>query len=137
MKFKRKIHFITLNYVSEYTLHSKLSECTLCTLNYYAYHTLHFGYHTSHSDVTLAVMFDRIILHVTNTCFLLRWNKLKRMKHPSSNLIKIKANFFHISLSHMCASSQIQILLKTSGPTHLNHRPKRRKKLKFSLKFTF
>ena len=32
---KRKLHFITINYALDYTLHHKLSNYTLCTLNYY------------------------------------------------------------------------------------------------------
>ena len=75
--------FTILNYAPNYTLHPKLFERTLCILNY---HTLHLG-------VTFAVMFNEILLHVTNICFLLMWNKLKRLKHPSSKSIKTKANF--------------------------------------------
>ena len=86
-----KLHFITLNYPLNYTLHHKLSDCTLCTLNYHTYHALHPG-------VIFTVIFNRILLHVTSTCFLLRWNKVKRLKHPFSKLIKTKLKFFHISL---------------------------------------
>ena len=39
--FKGKLHFTTLNYPLDYTLHPKLSDCTLCTLNYHTYHALH------------------------------------------------------------------------------------------------
>ena len=84
---KGKLHFTTLNYALDYTLHLKLSDYTLCTLNYHTYHTLHFG-------VIFAVIFNRILLHVTSTCFLLRWNKVKRLKHPSPKSIKTKPNFF-------------------------------------------
>ena len=73
-----KLHCTTLNYALYYTLHLKLSDCTLCTLNYHTYHTLHPG-------VIFVVIFNRIMLHVTNTCFLLRWNKVERLKHPSSS----------------------------------------------------
>ena len=86
-----KLHFTTLNYPLDYTLHPKLSDCTLCTLNYHTYHALHPG-------VIFTVIFNRILLHVTSTCFLLRWNKVKRLKHPSSKLIKTKLKFFYISL---------------------------------------
>ena len=71
-----KLHFTTLNYPLDYTLHHKLSDCTLCTINYHTYHALH-------PDVIFTVIFNRILLHVTSTCFLLRWNKIKRLKHPS------------------------------------------------------
>ena len=71
--------FTILNYAPNYTLYPKLFERTLCILNY---HTLHPG-----------VTFAEILLHVTNICFLLMWNKLKRLKHPSSKSIKTKANF--------------------------------------------
>ena len=86
-----KLHFTTLNYPLDYTLHPKLSDCTLCTLNYHTYHALHPG-------VIFTVIFNRILLRVTSTCFLLRWNKFKRLKHPSSKLIKTKLKFFYISL---------------------------------------
>ena len=69
-----KLHFTILNYALDYTLHPKLSDCTLCTLNYHTYHTLHPG-------VIFVVIFNRILLHVTSTCFLFRWNKVKRLKH--------------------------------------------------------
>ena len=95
IKIKGKLHFTTLNYALDYTLHPKLSDCTLCTLNYHTYHTLHFG-------VIFAVIFNRILLHVTSTCFLLRWNKVKRLKYPSLKSIKTKLKNFHISLCLMC-----------------------------------
>ena len=88
---KGKLHFTTLNYTLDYTLHPKLSDCTLCTLNYHTYHALH-------PDVIFAVIFNKILLHVTSTCFLLRWNKVKRLKQPSSNSIKTKPKFFLICL---------------------------------------
>ena len=36
-----KLHFITLNCTSFYTLHSKLFECMFCTINYDSYYILH------------------------------------------------------------------------------------------------
>ena len=36
-----KLHFATLNNTSDYTLHSKLSKCTFCILNYDHCYTLH------------------------------------------------------------------------------------------------
>ena len=87
----RKLHFTILNYTLNYTLHHKLSDCTLCTLNYNTYHALH-------PSVIFAVIFNRILLHVTSTYFLLRWNKVRRLKHPSLNSIKTKPNFFLICL---------------------------------------
>ena len=84
---KRKLHFTTINYVLNYTLHPKLSNCTLCTLNYHTYHTLHPG-------VIFAIIFNRIMLHVTNTCFLLRWNKVERLKYPSSSFPHSFSDFF-------------------------------------------
>ena len=88
---KGKLHFTTLNYALDYTLHPKLYDCTLCTLNYYTYHALH-------PDVIFAIIFNTILLHVTSTCFLLRWNKVKRLKQPFSNSIKTKPKFFLICL---------------------------------------
>ena len=73
-----KLHFTTLNYALYYTLHPKLSDSTLCTLNYHTYFALHRG-------VIFAVTFNRIMLHVISTCFLLRWNKVERLKYPSSS----------------------------------------------------
>ena len=94
-----KLHITTLNYALDYTLHPKLSDCTLCTLNYHTYHVLH-------SDVIFAVIFNIILLHVTSTCFLLKWNKVKRLKQPSSNSIKTKPKFFpHLPLSHVVVRS--------------------------------
>ena len=90
LSFNGKLHFTTLNYIPDYTLRSKPCECTFYILNNHTYHILH-------PNVTFAVMFDGILLHVTSTCFLLRWNKVKKLKHPSSKSIKTKANFFHWS----------------------------------------
>ena len=36
-----ELHFITLNYTPNYTLHHKLFECTFCTLIYNYCYTLH------------------------------------------------------------------------------------------------
>ena len=36
-----KLHFTTLNYISNYTLNPKRSECTLSILNYNPFYTLH------------------------------------------------------------------------------------------------
>ena len=91
LSFSGKLHFTTLNYALDYTLHPKLSDCTLCTLNYYTYHILH-------PNVIVAVIFNKILLHVISTCFLLRWNKVKILKYPSSKSIKTKPKIFPISL---------------------------------------
>ena len=108
-----KLHFTTLNYALDYTLHPKPSECTLCSLNYYTYHTLHPG-------VTFAVIFDRILLHVSNICFLLRWNKLKSLKHHFWKSIKTKTNFFYacVPLPKFRFFSKPLV-----PPTHLTHHP--------------
>ena len=94
---KGKLHFTILNYALCYTLYLKLFERTLYTLNYHTNHTLH-------PAVTFAVTFNGMLLHMTRTYILFRWNKLKKPKHPSSKSIKIEPNFFHISLlvSHAC-----------------------------------
>ena len=70
-----KLHFTILNYALYYTLHLKLSDCTFCTLNYHTYHTLHPG-------IIFVVIFNRFMLHVTSTCFLLRWKKSEKTKTP-------------------------------------------------------
>ena len=99
-----KLHFITLNYPLDYTLHSRLSDCTLYTLNYHTYHALH-------PDVIFTVIFNKILLHVTSTCFLLRWNKVKRLKHPPSKLIKTNLNFI---------TSPSNLYLTWGHPLHLH-----------------
>ena len=59
--FKRKIvdfqkngvlHFTTLNYTLDYTLHHKLFECIFCILNYNPCYTLH-------PNVKFAINLDR------------------------------------------------------------------------------
>ena len=85
--YQEKLYFTTLNYALDYTLHPILSKCTLYTMNYHIYHTLHPG-------VIFAVIFNRILLHVTSIWFLLRWNKVKRLKHPSSKSIRTKPILF-------------------------------------------
>ena len=43
-KIMKKLHFITLNYTSDYTLHLKLLfECTFCTLTYDRWRSQDFG----------------------------------------------------------------------------------------------
>ena len=104
--FFGKLHFITLNYALDYILHPKLSDCTFCTINYHTYHTLYPG-------VIFAVIFNRILLHVTSTCSLLKWNKVKRLKHPSLKSIKTKQKNFHISLCLTCCHPLPQIQFQT------------------------
>ena len=36
-----KLHFTTLNYTLDHTLHHKLFKYTLCIINYHTYYTLH------------------------------------------------------------------------------------------------
>ena len=71
-----------------------MHQVTLCTLNY---HILHFS-------VTFTVMFNEMLLHMTNIYILLRRSKLKRPKHPFS---KNKTQFFFtfLSLSFVRAAS--------------------------------
>ena len=112
-----KLHFTILNYALDYTLHPKLSDCTLCTLKYHIYHTLH-------PCVIFAVIFNKILLHVTNTCFLLRWNKVKRLKHHYLIPIKKKTQSFpHLPLSHVGPSSSLD-----STQLHLHCFLKKKKK---------
>ena len=87
----RKLYHTTLNYALDYTLHHQLLNCILCTINYHTYHTLH-------SSAIFAIIFNRILLHVTSKCFFLRWNKVKILKHLSSKLILKNPKIFHISL---------------------------------------
>jgi len=46
---KGKLHFTTLNYILNCTLHPKILECTLCTLNY----------HILHPHITFTVKLNR------------------------------------------------------------------------------
>ena len=57
-----KLHFTTLNYTSDYTLHPKLFGCTFCTLNYDICYTLHLGLKFS---VILDGNLNLMSLHVT------------------------------------------------------------------------
>ena len=102
-KIIKKIKQHTLNYAPGYTLHPKLFECTLCTINYYTYNT-------SHPGVTFAFMFNKMLVYMTNTYILLKCNKLKKLKHPTSKSIKTKPNFFsHLSPPLSCMQPLPQI----------------------------
>ena len=102
-KKKEKETQHTLNYAPSYTLYHKLFECTLCILNYYTYNTLHLG-------VTFVIIFNRMLLHMTSKCNMLKCNKLKRPKHPTSKSIKTKPNFFsHLSPPLLCVQPHPQI----------------------------
>ena len=107
-----KLHFTTLNYPLDYTLHSKLFDCTFCTLNYHIYHVLHPG-------VIFTVIFTKILLHVTSTCFLLKWNKVKRLKQPSSKSIKTKLRFFLICLVSRCFICTLPLSKRTQNLTKI------------------
>ena len=65
IKTMGKLHFTTLNYALDYTLHPKLFECTIYTLNYDNCYTLH-------PNVSFTVKFDKNIKHVTCTWVLLK-----------------------------------------------------------------
>ena len=90
-----KLHFTTLTYAPDYTLHSKLFKCTICAVNFDYCYTLHL-------DVNFIIKLDENIKHVICTCILLKWHKLKRPKPPSSQSIK---NNFFFSLS--CVSTPL------------------------------
>ena len=87
--------------------------------------------HTLHSKLLLLSYFALrcyffcyvwwILLHMTSTCFLSRWNKLKRLKHLSSNSIKTKENFFHISLFCIYASPKFRFFSKPHVPPNSLH----------------
>ena len=70
---KGKLYFTTLNYALDYTLHPKLFECTVYTINYEI--LLHFA-----PDVSFTVKFNGNMKHVTCTCVLLKWHDLKDQK---------------------------------------------------------
>ena len=73
----RKLHFTILNYTLDYTLHLKLFECTVYTLNYDTCYTLY-------PDVSFTIILDGTFMYMTRTCVLLKWNKVKKQKNPSS-----------------------------------------------------
>ena len=75
-----------------HSLHHKLFKCTVCTLNYDIYYTLH-------PTVSFTVIFDGTLVHMTRTCVLLRWKQVKRQKHPSSQSIKTKFFSFYFFLA--------------------------------------
>ena len=60
-----KLHFITLNYILNYILHPKLFKCTVCTINYDHYYTLH-------HNVSFTVKLDGNMMHVTYMCIFLK-----------------------------------------------------------------
>ena len=72
LKNGRKLHFTALNYISDYTLHSKLFKCTFCTINYDHCHILH-------PDVKFSVNFDEKV-----------WHYVKRSNCSSSQSLKNK-----------------------------------------------
>ena len=124
-----KLHFTILNYALDYTLHPKLSDCTVCTLKYHIYHTLH-------PCVIFAVIFNKILLHVTNTCFLLRWNKVKRLKHHYLIPIKKKNPKFSTSPSISRGAILFPRFPATSFALYLKKKKKNtRKSQSFSLIF--
>ena len=67
-----KLHFITLNYISFYTLDPKLFECIFCTLNYDHCYILHIV-------IKFSVNLDEKI-----------WHHVKRLNCTSSQSIKNK-----------------------------------------------
>ena len=87
-----KITLYHLNYAPYYTLHSKLFECILCTLNYDICYTLH-------TAISFTVKWDGNMKHMTCTC-VAKWHKLKRPNPSSSQSIKNKLVFFFLVLSH-------------------------------------
>ena len=74
-KFKGKLHFTTLNYTPDYTLHHKLFEWTFCSLNYDICYT-------SHPNIKFRVTMDGMLNHMTPTWLLLKCHQVKRPKCP-------------------------------------------------------
>ena len=58
----------------------KLFKCTVCTLNYDLCYTLYPG-------ISFTVKLVKNMKHVTCTCVLLKWHKLKRPKPSYSPII--------------------------------------------------
>ena len=91
IKISEKLHFTTLNYAPDYTFHSKLFKCTVCTQNYNHYYTLH-------PNASLTVKLDRNMKYATCTYISLKWHKLERPKSSLPNSFK-NSFFFQLSLS--------------------------------------
>ena len=102
-----KLHFTTLNYASDYTLHPKLFECTVCTLNYDLCYILH-------PDISFTVKLDGNMKHV----YCLSRTNIKDQKTHLPNQLKTKLFFSSLSLMRINSSPQIKI------PTTLNPQSK-------------
>ena len=102
----------------------KLFECTICILNYDPCYTVH-------PDVSFTVKLDENMKHVTCTCVLLKWHKLKRPKSPLFPIIykPFSFSFFLLFLfsdfSQMRISPFLQIIilaiLKSPNQNHPWH----------------
>ena len=90
IKISEKLHFTTINYAPDYTFHSKLFKCTVCTQNYNHYYTLH-------PNASLTVKLDRNMKYATCTYISLKWHKLERPKSSLPN--SFKNSFFFNSHS--------------------------------------
>ena len=80
LDFWGKWHFTTLNNTSNYTLHSKLFECTFCTLHYDSCYTLH-------PDINFIVNLDGKV-----------WHHMKILNWPLPNALKTKNKLHFITL---------------------------------------
>ena len=106
-----KLHFTTLNYASDYTLHPKLFECTVCTLNYDLCYILH-------PDISFTVKLDGNMKHV----YCLSRTNIKDQKTHLPNQLKTK--LFFSSLSHanqLLSPNQNPCNPKSPKQNHLRH----------------
>ena len=108
-----KLHFII--HVPDYTLHHKLFKCTICTLNYYYYHTLHSG-------VTFSVMFDEFYCtwQVHASCLgginLKDWNTYLQIQLKQRQIFSTSLCFASMPLPNSDSSQNLRF-----HPTHLTH----------------
>ena len=113
----------TLNYLNAqfapqiirmHSLHHKLFECTVCTLNYDSCYTLH-------PYISFNVKMDRNMNIWLAYVYLLKWHKLKRLKTPYSQSIKF---VFPYLLSFSCvypSPNQNPYSHKSTKQNHLWH----------------
>ena len=71
--FLEKLHFTTLNYILDYSLHHKLFDCMFCTSNYDHYYNLH-------PDVKFAINLDEKVCHHLKDPIDLYLNPFKKIK---------------------------------------------------------
>ena len=73
--YQTQVHMDYVVLWSSWYICFSLGKLHFTILNYALYYTLHPG-------IIFVVIFNRFMLHVTSTCFLLRWKKSEKTKTP-------------------------------------------------------